>query len=402
MREKQVPLNEINMNRLYPSTICMKNEKSVRMLQSRFSFDWARRHTYSEIGILKKVGYAIGLACLLYGILRLSVADHKGAQALRAHDLQIIPSQSVPWDHSIYFDTQFLNNAGLVAATLKEEGFTHGYFTTQDGTRINYLFGKRADATCTLIACGGWFPGKKEGLASLYKLIPESCNLLLFDARGHGGSDGYLFSSLLRYGQHEYKDVMAAIEFTYAQTGLPSIIFGLCAGAFHSVHALTALKNHPRVPTDAVAGLVFDSGWGSLMKTSRSVPKAKIRDVIKNSLAKIWDKKTIECSRLFNGMMYCADLVYDVCHYCLYKPFVDEKNTNIADKIADVSVPVLFVHATDDAYVCIDEVKKLADRVPCKQCWWIDQPSRHARNHLKHKHAYKEKLAAFITQSISS
>ena len=91
-------------------------------------------------------------------------------------------------EKNYYFNTVFLSNYDKVKRHLiNKDGFINGFLTTSDTIKINYLWLKRPTARYTVILSGGFWPGRKEGLATFYKLFPEDCNLLFFDARGHGG-----------------------------------------------------------------------------------------------------------------------------------------------------------------------------------------------------------------------
>lgn len=302
------------------------------------------------------------------------------------------------WEKSLYFNTKFLAKPHLVNAKLKREGFKEGYFETEDNFTINYLFLERPHATSTVIVCCGWLPGKKEGMASLFKIAPADCNLLFFDARGHGGSNGSLIKSALTYGKNEYKDLIAALKFAHAQVDLPIIIFGICAGAFHAVHAVAELEQHDMVRNLRIAGLVFDSGWGSLSTTSRSVPRAKIKEALTHYATPLLGKKNAPHNLLVCGLAATLGTICDCIHWTIYRPFIDEETTNIFSKIPLVTVPIFFIHAADDNYVAIEEVQQLAHLAQNPRSWWIDKPSKHACNHLKHKHVYREKLCSFIKE----
>src|SRR5690606_23167770 len=83
-----------------------------------------------------------------------------------------------------YYKTSFLKQYGRVRTELKSQGFREIYFKTPDGLRLNGLFLSRPNATCNVIVCAGWLPGKKEKMATFFALLPDYCNILFFDARG--------------------------------------------------------------------------------------------------------------------------------------------------------------------------------------------------------------------------
>src|SRR5258706_8981366 len=103
----------------------------------------------------------------------------------------------------LFYATSFLKNYSAVQACLKAHGFKKITFQTPDNLTIHGLFLERPHATCNVIVCAGWLPGKQEGMATFYASLPQHCNILFFDARGHGNSEGPLLWKLWQYGIHE-------------------------------------------------------------------------------------------------------------------------------------------------------------------------------------------------------
>ena len=300
-----------------------------------------------------------------------------------------------------YFNTAFLSNYDLVKTCLQAEGFQEGLFKSDDGLNINYVFLNRPEAICNIILCCGWLPGRKEGLASFYKILPEHCNLLFFDARGHGSSQGPLFSKIWEYGMHEYKDIIGAITFVHKQNNLPIILYGTCAGAFHAAHAVIKLHEQGRIEQLQIKGLVFDSGWASVTATSCTTPQAWIKELILKGLAKVYGSnnyRELKTTLPYKITSTITDSLMSVVHYVICKPclWFNEHNTNLFDKIERIKIPVLFIHAQDDDYTSISDVKKLAQLVDKKTCWWIKKESKHACHHLKHKTAYTKRIYRFL------
>ena len=173
-----------------------------------------------------------------------------------------------------FYSTAFLRNYLTVRKTLLEAGFEKITFETSDNYKLAGLFLSRPNATCNVILCAGWLPGRKEGMATFYDLLPENCNILFFDARGHGESEGSLLWKLWRYGIDEYKDITGAISWIHHNNTLPIIIAGICSGAFNATHAIAHLQEQNLIEHYNIKGLVFDSGWGSVTKIITTAPIA--------------------------------------------------------------------------------------------------------------------------------
>jgi pimeloyl-ACP methyl ester carboxylesterase len=308
------------------------------------------------------------------------------------------------WDSSNYFNNKWLRQYDRVAIQMKKDGFESGTFKTQDNKIIQYLYREKPENTHTIIACAGWLPGRKEAMASFSKIFNNS-NILLFDARGHGGSDGHWLSDIRHYGCTEYKDIIAAIQFVHQRNSTPLFLLGVCAGAFHAARALIKLEKYEQITKYNIHGLIFDSGWGSVVNTSYSATNGFIEEKITKLFKRILLLKTPH--KYADKILTCIRKIPSDLFYHLYtliiKPMLmqHEKKTNIFDTIATISVPIFFIHAIDDRYTSIIYAKALADRAQKKTCWWIQNPSKHSCNHIKYKHTYRLMCQEFIRHCLT-
>ena len=138
-----------------------------------------------------------------------------------------IPAQTATttWEDSCYFDTNFLTDYNAVEQKLiNKEGFREVCFSTQDNIKICGLLLERPHAKYNMIFCGGFYPGRKETLSTFFHMVPNNCNILFIDARGHGKSEGGFLTNIHQYGQHEYLDIVAAISFIDKNHYLPNPI----------------------------------------------------------------------------------------------------------------------------------------------------------------------------------
>jgi pimeloyl-ACP methyl ester carboxylesterase len=300
---------------------------------------------------------------------------------------------------SLYFNTDFLVQYDLVAQTLlKEEQFKEVYFTTNDEVVIHGLWRFNPCSPYTIIFSAGFFPGRKEGLASFIKMVPQNCNILFFDARGHGKSTGRFFTNLANYGRDEHLDIIAAIEFVQKQTQLPIIIHGICAGAFHCAHALTALGAE-KINQYTIKGFIFDSGIVSLENVIH-VPQMHFQEkIIPNIFLSLYtnDTKHEVKERLLCKISSCIVTKFIAGITFFLKPSVKQHDQHIhlAQTIKEISCPVLLVHCKNDAYAPFAEVEKLACTIQNCTTWWIEQ-SEHAVHQLKHTKEYTKQLDKFI------
>lgn len=300
--------------------------------------------------------------------------------------------RSDDWRSSPYFNTKFLAQYNVVCEHLtKDEGLEEGFFLTEDTVPINYLWLKRPHARYTVICCCGFWPGRKEGLATFYALMPDDCNLLFFDARGHGKSGGHFLSRIWQYGSYEYKDVIGAVHFAAKRQRCPIILYGVCAGAFHATHALLQLQKRGMLHHALqIKGLIFDSGWSSIAAASRSAFASEVDTMVR--------RRCKNSPRLYVSVSAIAQGMVHALHTCIVRPvlYMRTSDTNLANKMSRFDIPVMYIHAQSDTYVRIEPVQKLAEQTKQATTWWINEPSKHACHHLKLKEQYREKMLSFI------
>ena len=285
---------------------------------------------------------------------------------------------------------------------LKREGFSEGFFKTPDSLNLDYLYLHRSDAQYNVVLCSGWLPGRKESSATLYALLPPTCNLLLFDARGHGKSEGPLLREFWLYGVNEYKDIIGALTFLKKQNSLPTIIWGLCSGAFHATRALAVLNEQKKLSLFNVRGLIFDSGWSSVEKAAYTAPRARLHEYIHILMGKLTRRhkkdphiKKMPVTRMLSSLL---DVTYNTIYATLFYPFHKpyRHRASLTNAMDVLPIPILFIHAKDDRYVHVGDTQRLAKRAQQPTCWWIDKPSRHSCHHTKHNEAYEQQLTVFI------
>lgn len=321
-------------------------------------------------------------------------------------DNAAIPERSAiafpPLVSDIYFNTGFLAQYESVAQSLiRDEGFQEVFFNSTDGKKLNGLLRAREDSHYNIIFCAGFCPGRKEGLATFIRLVPPHANILFFDARGHGKSNGRFLTNLHNYGVDEYKDILGAIQFVRQQTHKPIIIHGICAGAFHAAQALASIDTDEH----EIKGLIFDSGLDSMLNAI-SIPEKHLKEKTVPELVHILypnDSKTAVRERYITRALASVVGIFMKALAAVLMPFLKmkEKQIDLAQKISRIQCPILYIHALNDSYSPISCAQALYNKTKNKDCWWITQ-SEHAVNHLKHKDEYRHVLNRFLESRIKA
>lgn len=109
----------------------------------------------------------------------------------------------------------------------------------------------------TIVMVHGWTSSRQEPMSRAGYLHGAGYNLLLFDLRGHGTSDG----SYTTLGWAEPDDVLAAVRFARRQDPGSVALLGYSMGASASIEAAARGAG--------VAAVVEDSGFASLLDVIR-------------------------------------------------------------------------------------------------------------------------------------
>ena len=302
-----------------------------------------------------------------------------------------------------YFNTSFLIHYDQVFANLIKDGFREVYFPSEDNLRINGLWLQREPASYNILLCAGFYPGRKEGLAAFYHLLPQNCNILMFDARGHGLSEGAFFSKLALYGANEYKDIIGALQFIRKENNKPIILLGMCAGAYHCIKTVDYIENTGQ-HTLAPFGLILDSSILSITDAIEVPKKYFLHSILPNILRKkLYPNKTkaaIKKCWLYTLCSLCTVPFLTVLEY-LFRPCTLLRNDllDLKPLCNKIKIPTFFIHAQNDTFAPCNIVQKCGENA--FKSWWPEQ-AEHACIYLQHKHEYQAHLEAFICDILAT
>lgn len=294
-----------------------------------------------------------------------------------------------------FYSLDFLHNTKAVQKTLKDLGFFEANFTTADNYTINSIMLDQSDnqnIIATIVSFPGFVPGNKEGMTTLYDMLKnQPYNFMFIDSRGHGKSDGELLTikGIRNYGQSQYLDMLAAIEYITIYNKkhkiCPNIIIhGLCSGAYHTIKALHALKKADHSTYTKIKGVILDSAWSSIPDVIETVINAESIKRCKNYYVPF----------LQPYLKYIAQTFYTI-----YFKKAHTEQKPISAIISEVDQPVFFIHAQDDQFVPINQVYPLLEKTKYPTFWPVANSS-HVNSHLDHKDEYATKMDHFIKSII--
>jgi pimeloyl-ACP methyl ester carboxylesterase len=147
-------------------------------------------------------------------------------------------------------------NGGLTPASFHLP-FEEVSFRTEDGLLLSGWWVPAPTPRGTAVLVHGLNRSRLEMVRKVPFLVGEGWDVLLFDLRHHGASEGQT-SGL---GVLEVRDVRAAVRFAKARSPRPLVLWGISLGG--------AAATLASVADPGVAGLVCDSSYRNLPETAR-------------------------------------------------------------------------------------------------------------------------------------
>ncbi|MBE2221403.1 MAG: alpha/beta fold hydrolase [Anaerolineae bacterium] len=220
------------------------------------------------------------------------------------------------------------------------------------------------DGNCAVLLLHG-YRGTRYGSLQYAPLFWErGCDLLAYDARGHGNSSDALHT----YGYHEKDDGVAAAQWLMERTGLPEEAIGLTGVSYG---ASTVLQMVPLLPD--VAFVLADSPYQDLETIVAYQGVAQFGSWVKLFLP---------------GGFAVAELRAD-----FEKEAVSPKNA-----VADVDTPILITHSQTDTFTPVSNSEAIYANSNHETTWLeiTDWGSPHAQSILDRPDAYKLMVAEFL------
>jgi fermentation-respiration switch protein FrsA (DUF1100 family) len=200
------------------------------------------------------------------------------------------------------------------------------------------------------------------GIAS--DLVNNGFNLLMFDLRGHGESEGERLSA----GYYETRDLTGAVDFVktlgYEHIG----VLGFSMGGATAL--MSAAKNSD------IDCVVADSSY------------ADMTEIMKRE----FKERSGMPGFLLPPMLFMVKIMYGV-DFNAVKPI--EAVPNISPR------PVMFIHGEDDTFVPPEHARRLyqASQNPANELW-IAPDSTHVKSYINNKEEYINRVTTFLDKAL--
>jgi alpha-beta hydrolase superfamily lysophospholipase len=233
-------------------------------------------------------------------------------------------------------------------------------FHATDGVKLRGDFWAQPHPAPTIILCHGYRTARAQLRPVAAIEYNHGCNVLFFDFRGHGESEGKLTSG----GIAEVRDLEAAIVLAAAQPEtLPGriIIHGFSMGA--AIALLT-------LPHPAVAAVIADSPYARLDDMLRRLVHWRLANESSR-----WNPVLRQLRGAFPGVAWAtvatSSLLFRLRfrHALLARPDMGLRRWLARDRAADhaQATPILLIHAVGDQLIPVAHARRIAEIAQCQQ-----------------------------------
>lgn len=273
--------------------------------------------------------------------------------------------------------------------------------TTSDNVQLSaqYIPGKSPKATIIVAPALG-VPMRHYN-SKFAELFPHY-NLMFFDHRGQGESGETPgirspVSQALEFGKHHFHDVLAALEYARSQSSLPVILYGSCAGSFHTAHAALYLQREGLLQAYGIKGVILESSWASLYDAGLAAYLTNIRSALK---ALVSPHK--ESSAFYWVYGAGKEAVHGVDWFFGDKLRAHSDALNFSKQLAHFPLPIFFIHSFDDEVIPFSHGFLLSKKAKDCRCWWIEAGrSRHVSHHIYVANEFQERVNSFSSYALS-
>lgn len=242
-------------------------------------------------------------------------------------------------------------------------------FTSRDGLWLGgWWIPAAGDTRGTVVLCPGQNGSLDKDIPQAVPLQRAGFNVLLFDFRAHGRSQG----SLVTLGALEQADLFGALDYLERERGVGQAgVLGFSMGA--GVALLVAAQDA------RVAALVVDGAFPRLVSLLQSYLRLRgVPGPLAGGFAQI--------------VLWVAALraQYEIHH---------ADPITLADRI---SAPTLFVHGERDPFVRTDEVRALAARVAGPAEVWSLADCGHREANKRHPDEYNQRVVSWFARHLAN
>ncbi|MEK6302287.1 MAG: alpha/beta fold hydrolase [Acidobacteriota bacterium] len=238
-----------------------------------------------------------------------------------------------------------------------------------DGTRLYGWWMAAAKRAPTIVVLHGVKKNRTDVLRTALVLRRAGFNVLLFDGRAHGDSEG----RFVTYGFYERRDVETAIEWLIAEKGINRNRVGLAGESMGAAIALQVAAHNPWI-----RAVWADSPFASLKRVAEEYVQ----------------RMTHLPFAVLNPVLWTTTRVAN------YRGKFDLETVNPVELAAQIRCPVTLVHGTNDLMIAAAHSEQIYKALAGEKQIWLVEGARHARSVRHAKREYGRRLTRFFTDTL--
>lgn len=238
-----------------------------------------------------------------------------------------------------------------------------------DGTRLYGWWMAAAVDAPTIVVLHGVKKNRTDVLRAALTLRNAGFNVLVFDGRGHGNSEG----RYVTYGFYERRDVEAAIEWLVAEKQIDRSRVGIAGESMGAAIALQVAAHNPWVR----------AVWADS-------PFASLRRVAEEFVHRV--------TRLPGAVL--NPVLWTTLQVANYRGKFDVKTVDPLTMAARIKCPVFLVHGAADQLISTSHSENIYEALGGEKELWIVEGARHARSVRHAKREYSQRLTRFFAEKL--
>jgi uncharacterized protein len=240
-----------------------------------------------------------------------------------------------------------------------------------DGTRLYGWWMSAGQDAPTVVVLHGVKKNRTDVLRAALVLRRAGLNVLMFDGRAHGDSEG----RYVTYGFYERRDVESAIEWLVGEKKIDRNRVGLAGESMGAAIALQVAAHNPWI-----RAVWADSSFASLRRVAE------------------------EFVRRFTGLPVAVlnPVLWTTIQVANYRGSFDVRLVDPLALAAQIKCPVYLVHGTADLVIGTAHSESIHAVLGGEKEIWFVEGARHARSIRHARTAYSERLTRFFNERLKA
>jgi len=306
---------------------------------------WLRLAGYATLGLAGSLAVAVGAASYPLSGLLIRPKPKRLSQLKSPHLRRLIRRSGIPFE-----DVTILSF---------------------DGTRLYGWWMRAGRRAPTVVILHGVKKNRTDVLRAALVLRRAGFNVLIFDGRGHGDSEG----RYVTYGFYERRDVESAIDWLVKEKKINRGRVGLAGESMGAAIALQVAAHNPWI-----RAVWADSPFASLRRITEEFAK----------------RATRLPGAVLNPVLWTAIQMAN------YRGKFDVHSVDPLALAARIKCPVQLVHGTADQLIDTAHSESIHSALAGEKQIWFVEGARHARSIRYVKREYSERLTRFFTETLEA